>query len=241
MNKRYYLIPALLVCLLASCTKNTTTELSETGAISGHVTLYDQYGSRDYLGLSNVQLQLNGGAATMPDSTGYYAFKSVTTGEYNITANAHGYASTRVNNFQFIGDTVNRDIRLSAIPNFAPASVTSYTAAGNAGDSIVLNFTADTRVRNCIIFIGKSSTVNNTPASYLLEYTKAIAANQTKVAILIPAADLYNAGISSGSTAYGAAYGYVVSDQSVYEDLATGRNVYNAVSNGNVPVTIMVP
>jgi hypothetical protein len=51
------------------------------------------------------------------------------------------------------------------------------------------------------------------------------------VVISIPAGDLNNAGLFYGEQVYYAAYSYVVNDASVYEDMATGKNVYNAVGS----------
>ena len=58
---------------------------------------------------------------------------------------------------------------------------------------------------------------------------------------MIPAGDLYDDGLLSGSTFYCAAYGYVTGDVSVYEDLTTGKNVYNAVSANPVTATGVTP
>lgn len=242
------LIAALgMLALTSACSKNGSTGPqgpagpAYTGAIAGHVDLYDQYGSRVLTGLNTVQLQLNNSTTINPDSTGYYIFKGTTTGDYDITTTASGYASTKTNNFQFLSDTLNRDIKLSAIPNFSPLSVVAYAAMGAPGDSMIINFTPDTRAREAILFVNKNSAVGNLPANYLVVYTRAIPANASKINIVIPASDLYNAGITSGSTIYLAAYGYVVSDGSAYEDITTGKTVYNAVSTTSATVTATAP
>lgn len=244
MNRKHILIIALfgIVTFSNSCTKKGDTGPagatgatgpagpSYTGSISGHVSLYDQYGSKVLTGLSTVQLSLNGGSAVSPDGSGYYIYNNVTTGDYNIAASNTGYGATMLNNFQFLKDTLNRDIKLSAIPNF---SLTLYAGhnTGSQNDSLVITCTPDTRPRSFIIFVNNSSAVSNTPANYLLAIAKAIPANSAKVTVQVPAQDLYNAGFTSGSIAYYAVYSYVVNDVSAYEDLATGKNVYNAVSN----------
>lgn len=211
------------------------------GAISGHVILYDQYGSRVYSGLNSVNIQLNGAAAINGDNSGYYLFGGLTTGDYEIATSASGYASSFTNKFQFLGDTLNRDLKLSAIPNFSPLSMSSYAALSSPGDSMVLTFAAYSRARNCILFVNNTSAVGSQPANYLLVYIKAVPANQTKISFVIPAGDLYDAGLLSGSTFYCAAYGYVTGDVSVYEDLTTGKNVYNAVSANPVTATGVTP
>ena len=236
-----------VLALTSACTKKGNTGATGpagpayTGAISGHVDLYDQYGNKVLSGLSNASLQLNGGTAITPNATGYYLFGNLMTGDYDITTTCIGYAATKTNNFQFLSDTLNKDIKLSAIPAFSPTSMTVYTALASPGDSLVINFTADTQPRNCILFINSNTTAGNLPVNYVLAVTKAIPANQTKVAIVISATDLYAAGFSSGITFYCAAYGYVVGDVSVYEDLSTGKNVYNAVGASPVTTTAIVP
>ncbi len=252
MNKKRLIVAGVLaaITIAGGCTKNGSTGPagatgpagpSYTGAISGHVSLYDQYGSKVSTGLNSVQLVVNGTNTITPDVNGYYAFSS-TTGDYYMTASDNGYGATRANSFQYLADTLNKDIKLSAIPGFSPTTVTAYTATGSApGDSLVINFTADTRARNCIVFVNNTTAVSNLPANYQLVYTKAIAANQTRAVILIPSQDLTDVGITSGSTIYCAAYGYVVGDVSVYEDLTTGKNVYNAVSASPVTATAVAP
>jgi len=247
MKKVSFFAVVAILAITSSCTKTGSTGPvgpagpAYTGAISGHVDLYDQYGVKVLNGSNVVQLQLNNGTAINPDNTGYYIFGGLTTGDYNMEASAAGYAATKTNNFQFLTDTLNRDIKLSAIPNFSPTTVSVYPTAAGTGDSLIINFTADSRARNCILFINNTSTVGSLPANYLLVYTKAIAINATKAQITIPSSDLADAGIAPGATVYCAAYGYVVTDGSVYEDLATGKNVYNAVSASPVTTTFVAP
>jgi len=249
MFKKNFTVSLILgaLSLSSSCTKKGDTGAtgpagpSYTGAISGHVSLYDQYGTKVITNYGGVALTLDGGAAIYTDNTGYYIFGQLNTGDYNIAATGNGYASTKANSFQFLSDTLNKDIKLSVIPDFSPVSVNSYSSVATPGDSLVINFTADARARNCIVFVNKNSAVSGIPANYVLVYVKAIAANQTKAVVVIPAGDLYDEGITSGSTFYCASYGYVVGDVSVYEDLATGKNVYNAISASPVTTTAIAP
>ncbi len=218
----HFILTAMVIGTISSCTKQTTTvqTLAYTGSIDGHIMLYDQYGSRVLTGLSKADVSVQT-VAENPDSNGYYIFSNAGTGVYNITVTDSGYATTQTNNFQYLGDTLNKDIKLSAIPAFSPISYAVYPALSTPGDSIVLNFNADTRARNCILFINNGSTVNSIPPNYLLVYTKAIAANKTSAFIIVPSADFTDAGIAGGATVYCAGYGYVVSDGSVYEDQTT--------------------
>ena len=249
MFKKNVAISVILgvLSIISSCTKKGDTGPtgpagpSYTGAICGHLSLFDQYGTKVITNYGGVALVLDGGASIYTDNTGYFIFGQLSTGDYNIAATGNGYAATKANSFQFLSDTLNKDIKLSAIPDFSPASVNSFSSVATPGDSLVINFTADTRARNCIVFVNKNSAVSGIPANYVLVYVKAIAANQTKAVVVIPAGDLYDEGITSGSTFYCVSYGYVVGDVSVYEDLATGKNVYNAISASPVTTTAIAP
>ena len=252
MHSKKFTFIFVLGCigLLSSCSKKGDTGPAGpagpagptyTGAISGHVSLFDQYGSKVLNGLTSVQLSLNGAAATNPDATGYYIYGGIATGVYNFSVQCSGYGGTRINNFQYLSDTLNRDIKLSAIPNFSPTAVASYPTAAANGDSLVLTFTADNRIRSCMIFVNNTAAVNNLPANYLIAYTKSIPANATRVVFVIPLQDLNDIGIASGSTAFYAVYGSAVNDASAYEDLATGKGVYTAVSTTPVTGSVIVP
>ena len=92
-----------------------------------------------------------------------------------------------------------------------------------------------------IVFVNNNSTVNNQPANYLISYVKAVAANASTFTLLIPANDLHDQGINSGATAYYAAYGSPVSNSSVYEDITTGKSVYNSLSTGSVTASATAP
>lgn len=239
-----------LVLFISSCSKNGSTGPagpagpsgpSYTGAISGHVDLYDQYGSKVLNGVTSVVLSLNGGSNQSPNSSGYYIFGGVTTGSYNITATNNGFGNTRINNFQYLSDTLNHDVKLSAIPDFSPTAFTAAKTASSGNDSLVLTFTADTRARNCIVFANSNSTVNNMPANYLQVYTKAIPVNATRVVIMVPSQDLTDVGIASGATVYYSAYGYVVGDVSSYEDLSTGKVMYTPVSASPMVANAVAP
>lgn len=236
MNKNYIPLIAALLCIifLASCSKEGPNGATGpagpayTGTISGHVSLFDKYDSKILSGYKSVKIVLNG-ATVNPDSTGYYSYINIATGNYSIAASDSAYAATTLNNVQFITGTLNRDIKLSIIPDSFLNSFTSMPASSIAADSLTINVDADSRARNCIVFLSNNSSVSN--GSYLLSYVKSIPANATKVIAVIPAQDLYNAGFTSGAKVYYAAYSYVINDVSVYEDLSTGKNVYNAVNH----------
>ena len=78
------------------------------------------------------------------------------------------------------------------------------------------------------------------PAGYLLAYVRTIPAYATNIGMVINKQELYNTGLlASGSTVYLGVYSYVISDHSIYEDLSTGKNVYNAVSNLQIDSAIV--
>lgn len=251
MLKKYIPVVVALgiVALLSSCAKEGPTGPTGPagptyiGAISGHVSLYDQYGSQVLANLVKVQLLLSrtGDTIIHPDVNGLYSYTNVATGNYSIAVADSGYGATVVNSFQFVSGTLNKDIKMSAIPAFTIDSFSVSENTALTSDSITIHLAADARVRNCIVFVGSASTVSNAVSNYLLAYVKQIPANVTAVPLIIPAQDLYNANLAKGSAVYYAAYSYVVNDVSVYEDLTSGKKVYNAVGTALTPVAGIVP
>jgi hypothetical protein len=216
------------------------------GAISGHIHLYDQYGSPVTTGLAGIQVSLTGfSVTTITDNTGYYRFYNAPNGTYNLyvhdTSVAAPFADTKVLNVQLSGDSVIHDISLSAVPSFAPSSISVTLDTTTKIDSVVLTFTSNSKTRAGIVFVNNNSAVNNLPANYLKVYTVSIPDSATSVSLSIPSSDLYNLGLASGSTVYLAAYGYVTTDYSVYEDYSTGKNIYNAVSTSSATASAKVP
>ncbi len=233
-----------IISLFASCAKEGPTGPtgpagpSYVGSISGHVSLFDQYGVKVLTGVDSVRLTISGTTAYInPDNSGYYAYNYIATGEYNITASDSGYGATNTNNFQFLSGTFNKDIGLSAIPSF---SLTLTTGAGGGYDTLNINCTADPNIRSLVVFVGNTPSVSNFPAAFLLSFAKNIPANATKVPVYISAQELYNAGFESGNEVYYAVYSHSLNDASAYEDQATGKMVYNAVNYPQID-SAMVP
>ncbi len=252
MKKTTLVISSLIMlCTISSCSKKGDTGPagpvgpagpSFTGAINGHVIIYDQYGSRVLNWPNSVQLTLKGGKSTTADSTGYFVFGNVTTGSYTITAAGEGLGGTLVKNIPFLSDTFNTDIALTRKPDFNLAGFTAYHNTGSQFDSLVFAVPADTKARNLIVFVNNKRSVSNDPNNYLLAYVKAIPASSwvgnVNVMLRIPASDLNNANIYYGEQIYFAACSYVVNDVSLYEDPTTGKQVYNAVGTALVDSTI---
>jgi hypothetical protein len=255
-HNRILLIAALaFITLFSSCAKEGPTGPqgiagpAYTGSISGHVSLYDQYGNRVLSGLDSSTVNLTGvttptTAATAADVNGLYLFSNdVYTGSYNLNVSHPDYAATQLSNFTFLLGTLIKDVKLSAIPDSFLTSFTAYHNTGSAYDSLVVTVIPNPLPRSCIIFINSNTNVtNNEYTGYLLSIVKAIPANAGTVTILVTGDELTSAGFVSGSsTVYYAAYSYVVNDYSLYEDQATGKNVYNAVNTTPLVSSAITP
>jgi hypothetical protein len=101
-----------------------------------------------------------------------------------------------------------------------------------------------TKQRQLLVFIGDSGSVSPNPSTYLAFYAPPnIPSGMTSVAISVPLYAIYNSILASGSrpffTICGATNNY--NNSSEFEDLATGRTVYTAVSMGSAPVSFILP
>lgn len=238
MKKLLPLVALLcIITIVNSCKKGNTGPTgpagpSFKGVINGYVSVYDQYGSKTYVNLNNIQLTLKGGVTKNADINGYFYFDSVATGTYSIMASGSTFASTMVNNIGFVKDTFFQNIKLSLKPTFNLESFHSYHNTGSEYDSLIITVPADSRPRNLIVFAHNNRSVSNEPGHYLLSYIKSIPATTwgtTNVLVRIHAKEFNNANIFYGEQTYFAAYSYVVGDMSVYVDPATGKEAYNAV------------
>jgi len=232
---------ASIVLLTSSCAKEGPTGPigpsgpAYIGYISGHVSLYDQYGNKVLNNLDSVAIALGSNSVTgiddtvsRPNSSGYYIYSNLYTGQYYITAADTGYGATNTDNFEFVSGNLNKDIKLSAIPTFS-LSFGSYYTSGSPNDSLVINCTPDEQIRSCVIFL------NHAPSlvageSYVLSYAKNIPANSAQITAIIDSQELHAAGFASGSMIYYTVFSHALNDQSSYEDLTTGNTVYTAVS-----------
>ena len=256
MRKKYFKIYlfslVFLSTLMFSCQKEITGPQgnpgpSLTGSLIGHIWLYDQYGTRVYTNLNKANISIEGKTSiSIADSTGKYAFTGLTTGIYNISATDSLYGSDKAPLFQFVGGGLaNKDFKLSQIPTFSLASCTAIDTVSNAISYVKVRGTVapDTRARMFVVFVSSSATVTSNPAYYAIYYSKQIAANATNFNILIPATDLYAAGINAASTVYFAAYPAAVSfsTTSSYEDYYTGKTYFNAIGSTPLTFNALVP
>ena len=240
-NRIASIVIAGIILLISSCAKEGPT--GPTGPsgpayiryISGHVSLYDQYGNKMLNNLDSVAIALGSNSVTgiadtvsRPNAYGYYIYSNLYTGQYFFTAADTGYGATSTGNFQFVSGNLNKDIKLSAIPNFS-LNFTAYHTSGSPNDSLVINCTPDEQIRSCLIL------VNHAPSlaageSYVLSYVKNVPANSSQITAIIDSQELRSAGFASGAMVYYTVFSHALNDQSSYEDQTTGNIVYTAVS-----------
>lgn len=248
---------ALMACALlttSSCKQGDAGPVGPsgpayTGNISGFVSIFNQYGTKQISNQSGIQVKvMETGKTATTDANGKYEIDSLPTGNYTlqITDPAGNYAPDQINQLQLIAGTVNRDVRLSAKPTFVLSALSALdtTLAGTA--YIKLSGTlaaADTRARTLAIFVGSAPGTSSATANYLLNVSKTVNANATTFTQYILPADLNGAGLASGSTAYFAVYpaGATYANSSSYEDLSNGRTVYNAIGANAVTASALVP
>ncbi len=247
----YLVAAAIVATLFSSCAKDgaigpagtngATGATGPTGPLSsgnlyGYIKKFDQYNNQIYIGLSGVKINLTGNSVNLvatSDSTGKYAFDSLLTGNYQLSYSDSLFGGNQVSNQQFLGggNSWVKNINLSAIPNYYVTSMTLQ----NLSDTVLVTGTmnaASPNITDVILYIGSSSATSSAPSTYQLYYTKAIAANATTFKINILHTDMVNAGFASGSTIYMACYGISpgFATNSSYEDFATGRTVFTALS-----------
>jgi len=214
-----------------------------TGNLKGYVSLFDQYGSHVLVDQDSALVSLVGVTAqAYTDSAGKYAIAGLSTGVYTVNCSKSGYGANQVNSLGFTGGgDLYRDIRISAIPSFHVDSI-SLVADPNVV-TITGSIAMDTRVRTVLVFVGNGSNTSNDPAHYLGVYNRNVPANQGNFMLTVPLTDLANLGITSGQTAYFAAYGATANynNASSYEDLATGRTWFTAVSTAPANRSVLIP
>ena len=244
------MVCASSLTLFFSCTK--TEQIGPAGpayegSIAGFVLLYDQYGKPTDVGLSGIQLTLdsveNPIATATTNSSGYYIFPKRYTGLYSMQAQSTSTSpayGTVLGYFQYVADTLTRNISMSAQANFSPSTVSVTTNNNLGSDSVYITLpSADVQARQVIVFVGNSSTVSS--SSYLYAIAIGVPANRTTVNTVIQSSTLKDLGLASGGTVYLSVYGEPVSDKSVYANVTTGQNVYTALSASPVAASALIP
>jgi hypothetical protein len=256
--KKTSLLPAIMLftgaIYLSSCSKPAAGPTgptgpqgpagpSMTGSISGHIDLYDEYGSqilnsktaRAVLYSSNYPSHGSALDSVYADSSGAYTFSNISTGFYTIAyKDSNTYGVQLHQNVQFIGGgTLNLDGKISQIPNFNVTTINA-DSVNHATMNVVMNCSvvSDIKARTLLIFASNNPVTSSNPANYLVVASQAVKANATNVVINIPLNNLYNAGMLSGSTVYFAIYGAATNfaTASSYEDFNTGRNIFTAIT-----------
>ncbi|MEO6883203.1 MAG: carboxypeptidase-like regulatory domain-containing protein [Bacteroidia bacterium] len=222
------------------------------GSIYGYISFYNQYGTKLFSNLKNAKVSLVGTTtvSTTTDSLGHYSFANVSTGTYSITVSDSSYGSNEVQQLGFVGGGgVERDIKISQIPNFSPLTVTTVDTmiiiGGDTTKYVKVRGTvgSDNQAREMSVFVGATSSASAVPANYLLTYGTNVRAKAVSFTLEVPATDLYGAGFTTGSMAYIAVYGAAVNyaSSSSYEDYNTGRTIYNAISVNAINSNVIVP
>jgi hypothetical protein len=256
MRKISYLMMIAItgcVVILAGCSKTGPAGPSGstgaagpalTGNLKGHIFQYDQYGGVIATGLAGIHDSINPTHVAMTDSTGYYAFLGLGTGDYNFTVSKAGYGTNMVQGLQLIGGgDIYRDIKIAKIPNFNVTAVTATSNTTTGNIDFVGTVTTDTRARSAILYLGNSSAVSAVPVTFSNSYTGTIKANVTTFTISVNVNDIHDLGINTGSTLYCALYGAstTFASASSYEDYATGHTVYTAISTTPAANSIVMP
>jgi hypothetical protein len=209
-----------------------------SGNLMGFVKKFDQYGSPVQTGLSGISVTYTGATTltTTTDSTGKYAFDSISTGYYTLNVSDTLYGGLQVNSQQFLGGSSvwRANANIAAIPNFSVIGMTFVDTVVNVSDSVIeINgtmSTTDGQARTVIVFIGSLISTNSAPANYQTYYTVASKANTNTFKLFVPLSDMYDLGYMPTQTIYFAAYGISSTTASAYEDFVTSRNVFTDIS-----------
>ncbi len=246
-------VSALL--LFSACSKEQGPQgpsgPSLSGTFVGFVTLYDQYGdvmSND----SGVLVSVVGKSiSATTNANGRYVLPGLTTGVYDFTFTKAGYGSAKTISQNFVGgDTqfLGTIKTMSQIPNFSVTGINlSAVAAKNPLNNYIkiagtVNAT-DTKDRKVIFFISNQNNVSYLPADYMYTTTATVLADSTNFTLNAIDLTLYQAGFSSGSTIYVAAYASAFQNtSSEVFDINTGRIQYNAINtSGSSSSSITMP
>jgi len=213
-----------------------------TGTLSGHVSLYNEYGDlQPSIACKSVRVVLyNSSNAVIDsvnaDSVGAYTIKNVSTGLYTLAFRDTNYGQELHENFQFLGSSqpLDVDAKLSHLPGF------TFTIGGDSvhnkpNDTLVYIYgtlsVASSQARDLAVFIGANSSVSSTPGTYSSVVTLTIPAGATTFNSSIAVNTFYLGGLQPGQTAYINVYAASVNyaSTSEYEDYNTGQTIYNAL------------
>jgi hypothetical protein len=146
------------------------TNTNDTGSISGKLSLYSEFSSKES-DLSGAIVTLSSGNLTMKDTSdvaGAYQFHGLSTGTYNITYEKPGYGTYKVFGISHIPNgiiqTIVQDVSLLEIP--VKTAVQNITAIDHYYFStLIINLDTSSLTyvqyyQNFMILIGKDENVN---------------------------------------------------------------------------------
>ena len=260
--KKIYLFAALAVVMasLSNCKK--TADAGPAGAtgtqgppgpllmgnLEGYISLWDQYGARILTGQAGDTVSLIGTPTrVVTDSTGKYVIPNLTTGTYSLAISKAGYGNTMLQNIQLAGGgNTLANARISQ-PSTTPVPPLLDSIGATTGNITVYTTLPSPSFlsRTFILYVGNMPGVSANPATYLTFYTKVVnpGNNATRLSFTIPKTDLYDAGFTTGSTVYFAAYGIGASlTASAFTDYNNGgRTVFTALSMPAATTSLIVP
>jgi|GEM_PF-1512566 len=260
MKKNLLISAALLagtVLMTNSCSKPANGSTgpqgpagpSYTGNISGHISLYNEYGDlQPSSACKSVRAILYNSSnkvvdSVNADSTGKYTISNVSTGLYTLAFRDTNYGQELHEDFQFLGSSqpLQVDGKLSHMPNFI-FSVSDSMHVTKALDTLIYIYgtvsAAASQTRDLAVFVGATSSVSSTPGTYnSLLTTVTIAAGATTFTGSVQLNNCYLAGLNPGQTAYLNVYAAALNyaSTSEYEDYNTGQTIYNALGTSALP------
>jgi Carboxypeptidase regulatory-like domain len=247
-----------VLILIAGCKGDTgPAGPSQTGSITGFVTLINSDGSLP-ANRSGVVVSIQGTSlSTMTDSLGQWTISNVTTGTYTIAATKPNYGMTEQQGVQFLGGSnplylgningsINGYMTLAQPPNFTVA-FDSLKIAGDSELNIWFSMSGQLLppANEFLIAIGNDSNVNGSdPQKYLYSNVGQFGEGENGF-VPINASDLYYAGFKSGATAYLVAYPLEFFGfgeyYSMYYDIPSGRYVYTSLGAPTKVIRITIP
>jgi hypothetical protein len=252
--KKLFLLSITCSLLFGACEQNSQgpqgvqgkqgpAGYSSPGTLTGHITLYNEYGDiQPEIASKSVRVILyNTSNAVVDsvnaDSVGVYTITNIPEGDYTMAFRDSGYGQLLRIPFQLLGGgTIYADEKLSHIPNYT-FTITKDSIKPLTNDTevvIVFKVSAAPQNRNLALFVGNNSLVSSTPGSYSEVFTVGIPEGDTTFSYTVAVNSLYtNSYITPGSIAYFVAYpaAFYYASSSEYEDVVTGQTVYNALGS----------
>lgn len=233
MKNQLYLI-VLLSFILFDCTPDHIPPLP--GNIEGHVALFTE---NEVLinDSSGVKVRLEGiGPAqeVLTDSKGYWAFKDIPSGTYNIILSKDGYATYKLLSVTHAGGSVATVPYMNVLSIFKlTTSVITDATVETLPGYIGASATGDPN-KNTIAFIGRSG--SNSPQTYLRYYIRQISVSR----YLFTYAQYYAWGFKSGEEISIKFYGTMLYEYTYY-DPSLNKTIFPNISQDFKEVKFILP